>query len=844
MNPQISKRLILIMLLTNLFASYLRSGVIGLLKGQVVDRKTGQPLIGVNVVLIGTPYGAATDREGKFVIYHIPAGVYQLKATMIGYQPYMIEQVRIIMDLKTEVKIELVETPVDLGKEIIVTAEHPLIQKDITGTTHAIASSRMAELPVDSYRDVVALQPGVTHDLHIRGGRSTEILYLVDGLPIQEYMEGGAGSEIPQASVAEMTLQTGGFSAEYGHAMSGIINIVTKTSSNQHEIMTRLVDDHIGLEKSNKRSELEVLLSGPIVHEKIGYFLSSNVQFSDSRWWQDLRKFFDSPIEKKWNFIGKINLDITKNIRLTTQAIFSDWSARSYEYRWRYNLIGLPRLSKRSLRINTSLVHTLSPRSYYSFYFSRYQIQHLMGQGDKSDVESMPPYQYELPWYYFVFTGNRQWWQKATELNYLIKGDFSVQFHSIAHLKAGFEFQYFDLANDLVKYEPQKSFWGKPLLDKELLNFNSYYHYRPYQGALFIQSKIDNDIVVMNIGLRYEFLNPRAHRPMVEWIPISAEDYKQQVTGWVPASIKSQWSPRIGFSFPISQNDLLFINYGLFFQVPMFDYMFTGLNFDLKKGIKALYGNPDLKPEQTRALELSYKRTINDTWLLAFTYFNKEIDGLVDTKTFLASDSKAEDDGFTQFVNLAGGHSTGVELVIEKKYGCYCSSKLSYTLMSAKGLSGSIDQGLNYFIWGFAVPNEEFYLSWDQRHTLVGDFFVGVPEKYGIDVLWRWHSPRPYTYYPSRSGYVPDLSMEMKPNNSRMKSVSYMDIKVFKNWKISGKLLLTTYLDVRNLFDRYNVLWIASDGKIGGELGDPSAWDIGRRVNLGMQIKFGHDNYR
>lgn len=821
-----------------LSSAQIHAGTTGLLKGAVIDQHTRKPLVGVNVIVVGTNFGAATDHEGKFVVYHIPAGVYQVKATMIGYQPYLIENVRIIMDLKTEINIELIETAVDLGKEVVITAKRPMIPKDITGTTHSVGSSKINELPVDSYKDVVALQPGVTSDLHIRGGRATEVLYLVDGLPIQEAMEGGAGSEIPQASVAEMTVQTGGFNAEYGNAMSGIVNIVTKSGGSSHEAWTRFVDDHIGIEKSNKRSEWELMLSGPVYREKIGYFWSSNIQVSDTRWWQDLDDYYDSPMEKNINLMGKLNFSLTSNINLITQAIFFDWDIKPYEYRWRYNLTGLPPQSKRSLRLSATFVHTLSPRVFYSLNFSRFQVQHQMGKGNKNDVEAMQPFQYELPWYYFVFAGSRLWWQNATEISYLAKGDFTAQYHPISQFKMGFEFHYFDLENDLVKYEPQKSFWGKPLLDRELLNFSSYYHYRPYQGALFIQNKVDNDIVVMNLGLRYEFLNPRSQRPVVEWIPITSEDYEQEIQGWTPASIKSQVSPRIGFSFPITKDDFFFINYGFFFQVPMFDYMFTGLNFDLKKGIKALYGNPDLKPERTSAMELSYKRTFWDTWLVSFTYFHKDISGLVDTKTFLASDSKAEDDGYSQFVNLAGGSSHGFELLLEKKYGDYVSGELSYTHMSAKGLSSSIDQGINYFVWGFAVPNEEFFLSWDQRQTFVGDVFVGIPEKYGMNLLWRWHSPRPYTYFPSRTGYVADLSFEMKPNNARMRTVSYVDVKFFKNWTLAKNLSIQTYVDVRNFFDKYNVLWIASDGSIGGELGDPSAFDIGRRVNLGVKLSF------
>ena len=651
-------------------------------------------------------------------------------------------------------------------------------------------------------------------------------------------MQGGAGSEIPQASVAEMTIQTGGFNAEYGNAMSGIINIVTKKGGTSHEFWSKFVDDRIGIGKTNKKSEWELLASGPIYKNKIGYFLSSNIIISDTRWWKDLQNYFDSPMEKNINLMAKLNFNISENVKLVTQAIFSDWDINQYEYRWRYNLLGLPPKSKRSLRLSSTFTHTLSSRVFYSLSLSRFQVHHKLGQGDKDDVENMQPYQYELPWYYFIFAGDRLWWQDAKEISYLAKGEFTAQYHPISQLKTGFEFQYFNLENDLAKYEPQKSFWGKPLLDAELLNFNSYYHYRPYQGAFYIQNKVDNDIVVMNLGLRYDFLDPRAQRPVVEWIPTNEEEYEQEIKGWAPARIKSQWSPRIGFSFPITKNDYFFINYGFFFQVPMFDYLFTGLNFDLKKGIKSLYGNPDLKPEKTRAIELSYKRTFLDNWMLSFTYFNKDISGLVDTKTFLASDSKAEDDGFSQYVNLAGGTSNGYEVVLEKKYKNYFSGKISYSYMKAQGLSGSTDQGLNYYVWGFNVPNEEFYLSWDQRHTIVSEIFIGIPQKMGLNLLGRWNSPRPYTYYPSRTGYVPDENIEMVPNNARMKNVAYVDLKIFKTWKMNKKTSLMTYIDIRNLFDRYNVLWIASDGRIGGELSDPSAYDIGRRINLGLRISF------
>ena len=119
---------------------------------------------------------------------------------------------------------------------------------------------------------------------------------------------------------------------------------------------------------------------------------------------------------------------------------------------------------------------------------------------------------------------------------------------------------------------------------------------------------------------------------------------------------------------------------------------------------------------------------------------------------------------------------------------------------------------------GFEVPNEEYYLSWDQRHTVAAEVFVGDPENYGINLVWRWNTPRPYTYYPSRNALVADLEVKISPNNARMHNISYLDLKMSKSIRFKNNIEATLYLDWRNILDRFNVLWMASDGRIGGEL--------------------------
>ncbi len=837
------KTSIKIILLFFIFAFFVRfafSGTVGILTGKVVEKGTGQPLVGANIILTGTRIGAAADMRGNFVIYNIPAGIYNVKVTMMGYKTQLIKDVRIIADHKTSLHIEMEQIAIE-GEEVVITAERPLIQPDVTSSVHFVSKDKLNILPVNSFREVMELQPGVTSGGHVRGGRSTEVLYLIDGIPVQESIRGGAAVDLPKGAMEEVSLQTGGFNAEYGNAMSGILNITTPSGGERHRIWFRLQDDRIGGEETNKWSQFETFASGPLLRDFAGYFLASNFTISDTRWWQDMQPVFGSPIKKEMNLISKINFSFTPNVRLTLQGLYSYSREYQYEYRWRYNLRGLPPIKKESYRLSAHFTQMLTKNLFYSFYLSRFHVHNQLGQGDPNDIDPDQIFQYDLPWYYFITSGQRLHWQDSRQITYYGKFSFTGQFFNLCEVKFGAEGQYFDLYNDIVKYEPQKTFWGRPLLNKPPYNFSTQYNYNPWQGAMFIQAKIDNKIFVTNFGIRYDVFDPRARRPVIEWIPVTEEDFRSEIKDFVPASRKSQVSPRIGISFPIGKDNFFYFSYGHFFQIPLFDYLYTGLSTThLKKGVKLLYGNPDLKPEHTKAYEFSYQQILSKNLVATITYFKKEIFGLVDTKTFLASDSKAEDDGFSQFVNLPAANSSGIELTLEKRYDKFFSGKISYTYMHARGYSGNAEQGMNFFMWGFEVPNKEYYLSWDQRHTIASELFLGKTGDYGINFIWRWNSPRPYTYYPSRNALVPDLNVRIEPNNARMKNVSTLDMRAYYRFKLTGSIIGTLFLESYNLLDRQNVLWIASDGKVGGELGDPSAYSIGRRTRLGVKFEFGN----
>jgi hypothetical protein len=204
--------LIIIFLMTNLPA---RAGTVGTLVGTVVEKENRNPLPGANVIIEGTQIGAATDLNGNFIIHNVPAGFYAVKIMVIGYQVQMTKNVEIVADHKTTINVELQQEAIQ-GEVVEVIAKRPHIQPDVTSSIHFVSKKQIDQQPVTSFREVMELQPGVASGGHIRGGRATEVLYLIDGIPVQQAMAGGSAADLPKGALEEITLQSGGFNAEYG----------------------------------------------------------------------------------------------------------------------------------------------------------------------------------------------------------------------------------------------------------------------------------------------------------------------------------------------------------------------------------------------------------------------------------------------------------------------------------------------------------------------------------------------------------------------------------------------------------------------------------------------------
>ena len=213
------------------------AGTTGKIAGEVKDAQTGELLVGANIQLEGTTMGAATNIEGYFVILNVPPGQYTLVASAVGYTKKRVARVSVSIDLTTTVNVQIASQLVET-EEVVVTAERHQVKKDLTSSESRVDASQIESLPVSEVGEVLALQAGITVDrggaIHIRGGRASEVAYWVDGVSVSDAYDGGQAVQVDNNAVQELQVISGTFNAEYGQAMSGIVNIVTKDGQSDY----------------------------------------------------------------------------------------------------------------------------------------------------------------------------------------------------------------------------------------------------------------------------------------------------------------------------------------------------------------------------------------------------------------------------------------------------------------------------------------------------------------------------------------------------------------------------------------------------------------------------------
>ncbi|MCJ7458950.1 MAG: TonB-dependent receptor [candidate division Zixibacteria bacterium] len=874
------------------------AGITGKLTGIVKDKQSGEALPGVSIRVVGTNIGAATGPDGRYTIINVPAGKQSVEAVVIGYTSIRKEEILVVPDLTTEVNFDLTVSAVELGKVTTVVAERPLIEKDVTGSTKIITSDEIKQMPVRGFQAVAQLQAGVVAGdnrqgtaIQIRGGRPGEVNYFIDGFNTQDIVTGGIGAGLNNNAIAEVVVLTGGFNAEYGQAMSGVVNTVTKESAikttGQLELRT---DEFMGSTNGFAYNNADFSLAGPLIGKKLKYFAS--FEYSHRNDWNPSSGWEGRKPEnwlKGYSGFGKLNYDLTPSMKLKAGGSYFNEKRKEFQILWRYNLNHLSRQERNNQMYYLTLTHNISKNTFYDLSVNYFVTK--VERGDDSLWSDFNDYINTVSWtdslygpdgrydyrtsgwsygdnkrqdgsnIYYLPGVSQRVYSKRQSLYTGVNFNIVSQVNPYHQVKGGFEARFYT-----VRWFRIDLPWrANPFLDNYDKDYNIHgtishgKPYKPVTGAFYIQDKMEFQGMVVNAGLRFDMLKAGAER-FIDQLDVNK--------GTENTPLDYKVSPRLGIAFPVSENTLFHFTYGHFFQPPQLQYLYEGvadaINY-INTG-NAIIGDPGLGSEKTIAYEAGLTRTFSPTLRFDVTLFSKNMTNLVDTRLRTGLNR------YVIYTNSDYARVRGVEFALEKRKERFISGKISYTLSEAKGTGSYQREGYYDYITSatglnIVFPKTEFYLDFDQRHTISADIDIRAGEKEGVqpfrnaglNILFTVGSGFPYTPRTPVAFNLQGLGKALGEVNSARQPWTYrLDLKADKAFRM-GMFNSTFYLEVINLTDNENVRAVyESSGKPNTDgvielLGvtsepyvsryrsavkDPDNYDVPRMVRAGLVLGF------
>ena len=802
----------LYILLISLSFAFANSGKIS---GKVTDSKTGGALAGVNVFLEGTSYGAATDEFGEYIIINIPPGNYTVKASYIGYTSYKITNVRVSLDRTTTQNFELSEAVIE-GEEVVVLAERPLVYKDLTASQKITTSDEIKIMPVETFLGVLTTQAGVNQgaggELHIRGGRSNEVGYYIDGVSVANpFFTNGLAVNISNKALEEMKVVSGAFNAEYGNAMSGIVNLQVKDGgkdyhgslsyqsgdhqSNDSQIFTNIDQFNLFTNKV-----LEGTINGPMpfmknreqftfnlsarLSDSEGYYygvrehtVGDSADFRDNdNWYIEMNgdsSFVPMSPSNNLNLMGKFTYKVSPLMKLSVQLLHSGGKSKSYSHVYKYNPDGTSTSLSSNNNYSIKLNHALSARNFYEANLSL------------SSTSST-----------FLFGGSNRGhsYRKSNSMSF--KFDFTSQVNNRHEIKTGINYRSdkLDERNFSVLYDNQEYRVPTILPENDSPSHSHYNNVATFFSG-YLQDKIEYDNFITNIGVRYDQFNPDENY-IIDFLDPEGESKK--------AKNKIMVSPRAGVAFPITDQGILHFSYGHFYQMPTLRRLYKRSIFGA--GLSPSIGFADLKPEKTVLYEFGLQQQIGKITAIEMSAFYKDIRDLLALQSIRYESEKYGPSNYSIYMNKDYGNVKGYTFSFTKRYDpvSKTSAFVDYTYQVTEG--NSVNSGSFYYnaLSGEQEEKRIVPLAWDQRHILNTNLSIGDPRNWNVGIISKLSSGWPYT--PN----IPDANYVPQPNSGRKPWQWRIDMRVHKNFKV-GNLNYLFFMKIYNLLDRRNERYVFND---------------------------------
>ncbi|MBI5474392.1 MAG: TonB-dependent receptor [Ignavibacteriae bacterium] len=924
-------RAILLLLLAVCVPSLMAAA--GKIRGKVLDKETREVLVGANVSVEGSTMGAATDVEGEYIILNVPAGVYTLKATYVGYAPVSISNLRVNNDLTTTQDFTLASEAVSIqGVEIV--AERPLVNKNATNAVRITTSEDIAAIPVRGINNVIALSAGVVlqdNTVFIRGGRQDEVGFYLDGVSITNPMLGGRAVNIVQDAVEEIQVQTGGYNAEFGNANSGIVQQQLKSGTSDWKLSAQYITDNVALKSKSKAfdgekrlgsywygyNEFTGTVSGPVLGDNVKFFglfnyLNQRDQTPQPYPGINLGTFvgqtgdtvnmnypagalLKNPIDQ-YSFTGTITTDLNPlTLRLSgiynTQTTYNAYNSHRNAGQIA-NLLNVGRIEQVKAKngsASVKLTHLLSSSTFYEVtagYFFQTQTNddpiledNFLAYGDSvanaqagmiwlrsaNDIASGNVGRFVRPTrktlYSFQFNAPGDVlaaYAKFKRENISLTGALSAQLGSEHSIKIGGEFQRYTMRNyawtndgvfslaallyqndQLPAGDPNKVSREQVLINAGVNNFgydvfgnelngtgiNAPKH--PVFASAYVQDKIEYNDLVINAGLRFDYINSDnkalvdPSRPELTIDPTSGAI---NPAGLVDVPTFTAVSPRLGLSFPVTDRTVFHTQFGKFVQQSRLRDIYQGLYLTAANVRGGFFiGTPvgfDVRPTRTTQYEIGFTQQFGDFASFDITGYYKDIkDQVVFDQQNTAQGSPLG--AYYVFKNGDFATTKGVELTFNMRRQKRLQVNASLAFQdaqgtgsfpnSARGIVGAPLDGVTLFKPQYISPlefNNSIRGNVNLDYRFGADDGGQILERFGISSLVTFASGHPYTRGiggASLEGEARSRQPIEALNASTTPWTFQIDLRIDKTVRLFDALDANFFLYVINLLDNRNI---------------------------------------
>jgi outer membrane receptor protein involved in Fe transport len=861
-------------------------GPTGAIAGQVTDAKTGETLPGASVYLSLLGRGRAADQDGRFRFDSLAQGFYTVEVSVIGYVRWRRENVRVQPGTITDLPVQLTATILPLGEEIIVLGQRALLDVNEPATRRTVSGSDLAQGMGTAPTEAVMRQPGVTQvdrEVHIRGGRTYETDYTVDGISVADpFLRQGMAVRLSPRVIERMDVQTGGISPDNGAASAGLVAFETRDPDTLLSGSLSYTTDQLSPVAEGRWNSdgAELVVSGPLSAFGLlsvsadprllpGFVLNLGGALTDtylgsgkpnSSVWGGRR--WTPRSDNRYHALAKLAWRLGPHHRLVLMysaetAIDQDRSALDTRIRTATYSYGWPFAYARNLQNYDTFTRQANAQHFRWEYRPGEKIALTLNAARvfsrlHADVNGKEPSAYvppqdtgpvtvEVTPDSTVFTirrgdgfydiGDGDLWYDHYVETYTVKGDLRLNPRPNWALSTGADGSFGSMqVIDIFR----------PWLGLGGLN-TDYYRVDPATGAWWAQSRVNFEGAVLDLGLRSELWWPGkyledavADTTLPNITPAMRRKFAactfslfgRRAQGWV--------MPRVGLSFALGPSASLFASYDRLAQKPNPRYLYAKLRTRSPATFQ-LFGNPALQPEKTTAMEGGIKWLRGPNWAVTLSVYQREVTDYI-AATVVVPDPDVPEAFWYAYANRQRAQSRGLELTVDGRVGTAFRGSGMISLARVAG-----EHSLPSDVWRGRqsregeVVFEEIRLDWDKpwRVALSANWSFGAddhPRLLGIGLGRNWdlgvsfwaEAGKRYTPYGDSVAFETDTVYfrDGSPNSALGPYWSSLDITWEKHFGL-GDTKLSLVIGATNILNHRNITLINPVTGRGYKAGEP-----------------------